>query len=617
MTPAKPSDTSLRRSLSAAALLLLALACCGTGAANHQEVDLTPAEAEWLASLPTPIRRGADPAWPPFEFQDKQGTYAGMCHDYTAIIVERLHLQLRLVQNLDWNEILAGIRKRELDIISCISMTPERETYLVFTKPFITSPQVIFTREDYPYISGLKDLQGKTVATVNGYSITDVLQRDHPRLKLLLVENTLQALQAVVVGQADAAVDTLAVGIYYIRKQNLANLKVAAPARVPPLEMRFGIRKDWWPLAPIIEKALDTITPEEHTAIQQKWINVKYDPLIDYDLLWKVGGTLSLLLLMAVLWIRQVQQQKHALQESEKRLTAQRDTLKRLSEDLEAYGERVARELKMARETQTVLLPDSDAVKSLYDTHGIHIDSRFQPSSELGGDFWGMHPLDSMRAAIYMVDFSGHGINAALNTFRLHALLHSEKGFGGDPGSFMEHLNQRLSPLLPPGQYATMFYGVIDLSRDLLVYASAATPNPLLFPPGDEQPLVGDGTGYPLGMFDDSTYENRELPFPLGSSLLLYSDAITEGKIRGGRRLEERGFVSVAGSCLKTTPREQLISAIAKELNMLFYMPLIDDLTIVCATRSAKTGKRELQEKVKPVKTINPGKTGVQPDFPG
>jgi serine phosphatase RsbU (regulator of sigma subunit)/ABC-type amino acid transport substrate-binding protein len=583
-------DALLWRRIFPAALLLVTLAA-GAAVTDPVTVGLTPEETQWLATLPAPIRRGADPAWPPFEFRDKEGVYAGMCQDYTNIIVERLHLQLELVPDLDWNEILDRIRNRQLDVISCISITPERQTYLAFTKPFITSPQVIFTREDYPYISGLKALQGKPVAAVKGYSITDILARDYPELKLVMMDTTLEALQAVAVGQADAFIDTLAVGIYYIHKQNLANLKVAAPARVPPLEMRFGFRKDWWPLVPIVEKALDTITPEEHTAIQQSWVSVKYDPLIDYTLLWKVGGTLSVMLLLAGLWIRQVQRQKRALQASEKRLTAQRDTLKRLTEDLEVYGERVARELKMARETQTVLLPDKATVRSLHETHGIHIDSRFQPSSELGGDFWGLRSLDPMHAAILMVDFSGHGINAALNTFRLHALLDSEKEFGGDPASFLEHLNKRLAPLLPPGQYATMFYGIMDLSRNQLIYASAATPSPLLFLPGEEQPLIGDGKGFPLGMFDDSTYENRELPFPRGSSLLLYSDAITEGKTRSGSRLEESGLISVASRCLKMASREQLVTSIAKELNNIFSMPLADDLTIVCATRSAETGQ--------------------------
>jgi serine phosphatase RsbU (regulator of sigma subunit)/ABC-type amino acid transport substrate-binding protein len=589
MIPALLSKPRLWRSITPALLLLATLAPNAVHG-NHAAVELTPAETQWLDTLPVPIRRGADPAWPPFEFLDRQGIYAGMCQDYTDIIVERLHLQLELVPGLDWNEVLDGIRNKELDVISCISMTPERETYLAFTKPFITSPQVIFTREDYPYISGLKGLLGKRVAAVKGYSITDILARDHPELQLVLMDTTLQALHAVAVGQADAFVDTLAVGIYYIRKQNLSNLKVAAPARVPPLEMRFGFRKDWWPLVPIVEKALDTITPEEHTAIQQHWVNVKYDPQKDYSLLWKVGGTLSILLLLAVLWIRQVQRQKEALQASEKRLMAQRDTLKRLSEDLEAYGDRVARELKMARETQSVLLPDMATVQSLYETHGIHVDSRFQPSSELGGDFWGLRSLDPMHAAILMVDFSGHGINAALNTFRLHALLDSEKEFGRDPASFLEHLNQRLAPLLPPGQYATMFYGIMDLSRDMLVYAGAATPSPLLFLPEKEQPLIGDGKGYPLGMFEESTYENRELPFPPGCSLLLYSDAITEGKTLDGDRLHERGVINVAVRCLKIAPREQLVRSIAGELNDILRMPLTDDLTIVCATRLVQTG---------------------------
>ncbi len=55
-----------------------------------------------------------------------------------------------------------------------------------------------------------------------------------------MADNPFDALKLVSTGQADAFVGTLAVGIYLIRKYNLANLKVAAPAEVPALEMRFG-----------------------------------------------------------------------------------------------------------------------------------------------------------------------------------------------------------------------------------------------------------------------------------------------------------------------------------------------------------------------------------------
>jgi sigma-B regulation protein RsbU (phosphoserine phosphatase) len=316
-------------------------------------------------------------------------------------------------------------------------------------------------------------------------------------------------------------------------------------------------------------------------------VTVEYDPVIDYALVWKVGGTLTLLLLLTVTWVAQVRRKKQALERSEQRLIRQRDELEKLTRDLEAYGERVARELDMARETQTVLLPDRHTLEEIYSLHGLHVDSRFQPSSELGGDFWGLRSLDAGRVAVLVVDFSGHGINAALNTFRLHALLDSDRQHADDPAAFLRHLNRRIAPLLPVGQYATMFYGVIDTVADVLRYAGAATPSPLVYLPGQETPLVGSGVGFPVGMFDESGYEAHELPFPVGASLLLYSDAVTEGRMRDGARLGEEGLVRLVGECLRNTTREELVRVLTTRLDGLLEQPMADDLTIICTTRMA------------------------------
>jgi serine phosphatase RsbU (regulator of sigma subunit) len=543
-------------------------------------------EQQWLLAHPSVMRRGADPSWPPFEFVDSEGAYAGMCQDYADLVAERLHLTFEVTPGLGWKEALERVRSHELDVITCLLETSKRDHFMAFSKPFTNIPSVIFTRSDYPYLNGLNGLLGKKVAMVRGYAVSEFLTREYPNFEPVPFDTPLEALQAVSLGHADAFVETLAVGVYFIRKQGLANLKVAAPAKVPAVEIRFGIRKDWQPLAAIIDRVLDTITPQEHTAILQRWVTVEYDPIIDYSLLWKVGGTLTMLLVLAGLWIRQVHKQKLALQASEARLISQRNALKQLTDDLEAYSRRIANELNIARETQTVLLPDTSTLRAVSDLHGLHVDSRFKPSSELGGDFWGLKSIDEKRVAIMMVDFSGHGINAALNTFRLHALLESEKYLEHNPASYLQGINARLSPLLPAGQYATMFYGVIDLAKDLLTYAGAATPSPLVFPPDHDKPLIGSGEGFPLGMFDDSSYENRELPFPLGASLLLYSDAITEGKTLRGERLGESGLIDLAIKCLRISQRETLVVALTGKLEEILNLPLADDLTIVCATRS-------------------------------
>jgi serine phosphatase RsbU (regulator of sigma subunit) len=575
---------TFRRGL--AAFLLLVGGWPTQNASAGETFRLEPGEQQWLLGHPSVLRRGADPSWPPFEFMDGKGAYAGMCQDYADLVAERLHLTFEIVPGISWKETLERVKSRAIDVITCLLETTDRDRFMAFSKPFTNIPSVIFTRSDYPYLNGLSGLIGKKVAMVRGYAVSEFLTREYPDFIPVMYDTPLGALQAVSLGDADAFVETLAVGVYFIRKQGLANLKVAAPARVPPVEIRFGVRKDWQPLAAIINRVLDTISPQEHTAILQRWVTVEYDPVIDYSLLWKVGGTLTALLALAGLWIRQVHKQKLALQASEARLISQRNALKQLTNDLEAYSRRIANELNMARETQTVLLPDSSTLRAVSDLHGLHVDSRFKPSSELGGDFWGLKSIDEHRVAIMMVDFSGHGINAALNTFRLHALLESEKYLEHNPAQYLQCINARLSPLLPAGQYATMFYGVIDLASNILTYTGAATPSPLVFPPEQEKPLIGSGEGFPLGMFDDSTYENRELPFPLGASLLLYSDAITEGKTRHGERLGEHGLIELAVRCLRNFQRETLVAALTERLDEILNQPLADDLTIVCATRS-------------------------------
>lgn len=558
--------------------LFFALAVNASNGFAADAPSLTSAERQWLASHKT-IRLGSDNAWPPLDFRDGEGAPAGMCAEYFFFVTEQLGIEVVSVADGSWAQTIDRIANRKIDAVSCLARTAERENFVSFSEPFTEIPQVILTTENYPYVSGLKDLRNARVALVRDYSVSTLIRQTYPSIRPVMVETTLDALEAVMTERADALVDVLAVAVHLIQNRYLGNIKVAAPTGLPPLQLHFGFRRDWPEMAAIFSKVIATMTPEEHTAIAQRWVSVTYDPVVDYSLLWKVGGTLTLLLLFAILWVRQIQGQKRVL-------VAQKNELKQLTHDLEAYGDRVSRELAMARETQAVLLPDMSSVQEAFETHGVHIESRFEPSSELGGDFWGLRDLDDQRLAMLIVDFSGHGVNAALNTFRLHALLGGERDAGADPATFLGTLNNRLVPLLPAGQYATMFYGIIDRSKDCLVYAGAATPSPLVFPPDTSEPIVGSGAGFPLGIFSESTYEIREIPFPVGASLLLYSDAATEAKTRSGERLQEQGLIQVTRECLRANPRDELVKSLTARLNEILEQPLADDLTIVCATRT-------------------------------
>ncbi len=200
---------------------------------------------------------------------------------------------------------------------------------------------------------------------------------------------------------------------------------------------------------------------------------------------------------------------------------------------------KMAQEIEAARNMQFALLPRPDRVNPLLLRAGLAIESYFEPSSGIGGDLWGCFDCGLRRLGIFAFDFSGHGVQAALNAFRLHALISDHGHLHGDPGALLTEVNAALKPLLPHGQYATIFYGIIDAEADELVWAAGGWPQPVLMA-GDLVELL-DTKGLPLGIAGTTCYDNRRTPFPPGTELMVYSDAVSEKGDGAG------GLVGMAG----------------------------------------------------------------------
>lgn len=204
-------------------------------------------------------------------------------------------------------------------------------------------------------------------------------------------------------------------------------------------------------------------------------------------------------------------------------------SLQEVIRSLSTYHHGAMQRMALARQMQLGLLPDADACRSLEGRYGIALDSHFESSSELGGDLWGARPLDDRRFALFLCDFTGHGVAAALNTFRLHALLARTDLPVGDPAETLRALNGLLVGLLPEAQFAAMIYAVVDVTADRLVYATAGAPRPLIRHTGGRLE-VGPSCGLPLGLAGGARYRNHCLDFPPGSTLLLFSDALYEAR---------------------------------------------------------------------------------------
>ena len=255
---------------------------------SETSVVLSETEKAWLAEHKL-IRLGIDPAWPPFEFLDPTKVYYGIASDYVRLLNKRLEINMEPVQGLSWPQVMGKVRTGQIDILPCIVKTRQRSKLLSFTKPYLNFPMVILTREGAPFVNGVQDFADQRVGVVKGYVTQELLERDFPRRFFYLASSVDEALKAVSKGRIDAFVGNMASITYASRKLGLTNLKIAATTPYK-YELAFGVRKDWPEMVTILEKSLAAIPDPEKTEIHNRWINVRFERLMDWKLILPIAG---------------------------------------------------------------------------------------------------------------------------------------------------------------------------------------------------------------------------------------------------------------------------------------------------------------------------------------
>jgi|GEM_PF-2214592 len=240
---------------------------------SHADLILSQDEQVWLEEHPV-IRLGVDPDFAPFEWVDEQGVYRGLAADYMALLAERLGMSFRVASNLSWEEATARGRSKQLDIHPLMTPTDKRKKTHLFTQTYVKDSYVIVGRDDETSISSEADLANKKIALVRGYSATELLLKNQPNVIPVYVETELESLLAVVDGQAQATAGHLGTLAKKIRLNHLANLTVVARTKFETKGMGIAVRDDWPMLRDLLDRAMDSITQQEHREINQRWIQM-------------------------------------------------------------------------------------------------------------------------------------------------------------------------------------------------------------------------------------------------------------------------------------------------------------------------------------------------------
>lgn len=226
---------------------------------------------------------------------------------------------------------------------------------------------------------------------------------------------------------------------------------------------------------------------------------------------------------------------------------------------LQVEKQRLDLDLTLASDVQQMLLPRTMPVVA-----GLDIDARYLAAQKVSGDLYDVFELGYDRLGLAVADVSGKGISASLLMAICRTTLRQIAPAHISPAKVLTMLNRALAGDMREGMYITMTYAVIDSARNTLILARAGHERPLL---SHRQRGTGEFVsefipieGMPLGLVDaelfESVIEDKTLDFSPGSTLVLYTDGLTEApnadeKEFGGGRLADALRSAHAGSAAK------------------------------------------------------------------
>lgn len=215
------------------------------------------------------MRIATEPAFPPFEFQGKNGELAGFSIDLMKAIATAAHFQVEF-QSLPFDGIIPALQAKTVDgAISSITITPERAKTLAFSRPYFKAGLAIAVRKDNRNITNFQSLQNHKIAVQIGTTgakkaetVTGAEVRSFDSAPL--------ALQELQNGNVDAVINDAPVTLYAINTGNLQGIKVIQQLLT---EEFYGIAtaKNSRDL-PLINQGLSTILENgKYQQIYQKW----------------------------------------------------------------------------------------------------------------------------------------------------------------------------------------------------------------------------------------------------------------------------------------------------------------------------------------------------------
>jgi sigma-B regulation protein RsbU (phosphoserine phosphatase) len=157
----------------------------------------------------------------------------------------------------------------------------------------------------------------------------------------------------------------------------------------------------------------------------------------------------------------------------------------------------------------------------------------------VGGDCLDVVELPGGRHGLFVGDVAGKGIPASLLASLLQGVIGTIGALDLPPEEMASRVNHYLCERSAEGQYATLFYAVLD-SAGRFDYVNAGHV-PALIRRCSGRVDALESSNFPVGMFSNAKYTRGTAQIKSGDYLLIYTDGIPEARNKRGQFFKETG----------------------------------------------------------------------------
>ena len=242
-----------------------------------------------------------------------------------------------------------------------------------------------------------------------------------------------------------------------------------------------------------------------------------------------------------------------------------------------AKQQKLESEIQIARGIQMSMVPGGGTV-SIREP-GYELYSVLRPARSVGGDLYYFKHSSGMLHFI-IGDVSDKGVPAALFMAKTVTLYTGALGDALSPGGILARMNQSLAQNNDACMFVTALCGALDLETGRLVMANAGHMHPVQKTAGTSGELMVDG-GIALGLTEEAEYPEAVFELAPQTSLLMYTDGISEAFNADGDQYEEQRLLALVGNMKELSAKALGNSTLADVDEFVGSAEQSDDITLM------------------------------------